>query len=42
MDVAEPGGGVDEGVFVLVCDRATVRVNARLGLIDKDRTGELG
>ena len=42
MDGAEPGGGVEESVF-LSCDRATVRVNARLGLVDEeDLAGEVG
>ena len=42
MDGAEPGGGVEESVF-LSCDRATVRVNARLGLVDEeDLAGGVG
>ena len=42
MDGAEPGGGVEESVF-LSCDRATVRANARLGLVDEeDLAGEVG
>ena len=35
-DGAEPGGVVEEGDFVVSCDRATVRVNARLGLDDEE------
>ena len=43
VDVAEPGGGLEEGECVVSCDRAIVRVNARLGLVDEDdRAGELG
>ena len=41
MDGAEPGGVVEEGDFVVSCDRATARVNARLGLVDEeDLAGE--
>ena len=36
MDGAEPGGVVEEGDFVMSCDRATVRVNARLSLVDEE------
>ena len=43
MDGAEPGGVVEDGDFVVSCDRATVRVNARLGLVDEDDpAGESG
>ena len=36
MDGAEPGGVVEEGDFVVSCDRATVRFNARFGLVDEE------
>ena len=36
VDGANPGGGVVDGEFVVSSDRATVRVNARLGLVDEE------
>ena len=43
VDVAEPGGVVEGESLLWSCDRATVRVNARLCLVDEeDLAGESG